>query len=72
MTRRSKALALASMWAGVGLSSLALAGIGLAWQMTMVALGVVGSAVVTFYVRTHADDNGRPYHVSLHDTAFPL
>ena len=52
MTLRSKAAALASMWAGLAVSYLALAGISAVLQATAIALGVVGTATIVFYVRT--------------------
>ena len=52
MTPRSKAFALASMWAGLTVSWFALAGVSATLQVTTIALGVVGTATILFYVRT--------------------
>ncbi len=52
MPRKSKVVALASMWTGLGLSIYALADIGVGAQMLAAALGVVGSAAILFAVRT--------------------
>ena len=52
MPSRSKVIALASMWTGLGLSIYALAGVGVGAQMLVVALGVIGSAAILFAVRT--------------------
>jgi uncharacterized membrane protein YbaN (DUF454 family) len=52
MPRQSKVLALASMWTGLGLSIYALAGVGVGAQMLAVTLGVIGTAVILFGVRT--------------------
>jgi uncharacterized membrane protein YbaN (DUF454 family) len=54
MPRKSKMLALASMWTGIGLSTHALATLGLGAQVLVIALGVVGSATLLFFVRTTA------------------
>ena len=50
MPRKSKVVALASMWTGLGLSIYALADIGPGAQMLAAALGVVGSAAILFAV----------------------
>jgi uncharacterized membrane protein YbaN (DUF454 family) len=52
MPRRSKALALASMWTGIGISVHLLTTAGVAVQLLVVALGVVGSVTMLFFVRT--------------------
>jgi uncharacterized membrane protein YbaN (DUF454 family) len=52
MTLRSKTFALASMWAGLAVSCLALAGVSVVLQATTIALGAVGTATILFYVRT--------------------
>jgi uncharacterized membrane protein YbaN (DUF454 family) len=54
MPRRSKALALAWMWTGLGISVPALASVGLAAQMAALAFGVAGTATILFLVRTTA------------------
>jgi uncharacterized protein len=51
MPRRAKALALASMWGGIGISLVTLSGAALAQAVT-VALGLAGTATILFYVRT--------------------
>jgi hypothetical protein len=71
MTRRSKAFALASMWGGMALSWFALAGVGVALQLTTIALGLTGTAAVLFYVRTAAERSGRTCDLSLCDRALP-
>lgn len=52
MTLRSKAFALASMWAGLAVSCFALAGVSAILQAVTIALGVAGTATIVFYVRT--------------------
>jgi uncharacterized membrane protein YbaN (DUF454 family) len=52
MPRRAKAAALASMWAGIALSCVALAAVGTAAQAATVALGLVGTATLLCGVRT--------------------
>lgn len=54
MPRRTKVLALASMWTGLGLSIYALAGVGVAAQAVSVVLGVIGTGTILFLVRTTA------------------
>ena len=54
MPRKSKVLALVSMWTGIGLSIHALSTLGLGAQLLVIALGVVGSATLLFFVRTTA------------------
>jgi uncharacterized membrane protein YbaN (DUF454 family) len=52
--RRSKALALVSMWTGLGISIPALATVGVVAQMLALSLGLVGTATILFYLRTTA------------------
>jgi hypothetical protein len=52
MTLKSKAFALASMWAGLAVSCLALAGISAVLKAATIVLGVVGTATIVFSVRT--------------------
>jgi uncharacterized membrane protein YbaN (DUF454 family) len=52
MPRRSKALALVAMWAGLGVSIPALAAVGAAAQFLALSMGVAGTATLLFYVRT--------------------
>lgn len=52
MDVRSKSIAIAAMWAGLGISLLALAGAGVALRAFIVALGLVGTGTIIFYVRT--------------------
>jgi uncharacterized membrane protein YbaN (DUF454 family) len=52
MPARTKVLALASMWTGLGISMGTLATPGLAVQMTMLSLGLLGTAAILFWVRT--------------------
>jgi uncharacterized membrane protein YbaN (DUF454 family) len=54
MSRRSKALALASMWTGLGISLHVLAAAGVASQLFVLSMGLVGTATLLFYVRTTA------------------
>ncbi len=54
MERRSKALALLSMWTGLGVSIPALAAVGVGAQLFALSLGLVGTATILFYVRTTA------------------
>ena len=54
MPVRSKAFALISMWAGVGLSLYALASVGLVARLLTLALALIGTAAILFYVRTTA------------------
>jgi uncharacterized membrane protein YbaN (DUF454 family) len=54
MPRRSKALALVSMWTGLGISIHALAAVGVASQLFVLSLGLVGTVTILFYVRTTA------------------
>jgi uncharacterized membrane protein YbaN (DUF454 family) len=54
MPRKSKVLALASMWAGMGVSLYAIGAAGVLAQMFVLALGLVGTAVILFVVRTTA------------------
>jgi uncharacterized membrane protein YbaN (DUF454 family) len=51
MSRRSKATAVLSMWIGIGLSVAILAEDGVV-QLLVLALGVVGTITIAFYVRT--------------------
>lgn len=54
MPAKSKVCALISMWAGVSVSVRALADVGLAVQMPVLMLAVIGTATILFYVRTTA------------------
>jgi uncharacterized membrane protein YbaN (DUF454 family) len=54
MPRRTKALALVSMWTGVSLSVFALARVGMAAQLCALLLALVGTATILFHVRTTA------------------
>jgi uncharacterized membrane protein YbaN (DUF454 family) len=53
MPRKAKAMAIASMWAGLGLSICALTGL-MAAQVLAVTLGLTGTATILFAVRTTA------------------
>jgi uncharacterized membrane protein YbaN (DUF454 family) len=53
MPRKAKAMAIASMWTGLGLSVYALTGI-MAAQVVAVTLGLAGTATILFAVRTTA------------------
>jgi len=52
MPLKSKVLAVVWMWGGLTISVYGLAAMGTAVQMIVIALGVVGSATLVFYVRT--------------------
>jgi uncharacterized membrane protein YbaN (DUF454 family) len=52
MARRSKVLALLSMWTGLTMSIYALASVGVAAQMLAASLGLIGTATLLFFVRT--------------------
>jgi len=54
MPLKSKALALASMWIGLGISIHALAAVGTVVQVFAFSLGIVGTATILFFVRTTA------------------
>ena len=54
MPLRSKALALASMWAGLGISIHALAAAGPVMQLFAFCLGIAGTVTILFFVRTTA------------------
>lgn len=54
MPARSKAIALASMWTGVGASIWTLAGVSVAAQALALSLALVGTATILLYVRTTA------------------
>jgi uncharacterized membrane protein YbaN (DUF454 family) len=54
MPRRSKAIALASMWSGIAVSVYALAAAGAAAQIAVLTCGAAGSAAILFAVRTTA------------------
>ena len=54
MPAKSKVFALISMWAGVSVSLRALSDVGLAAQMPVLLLAVIGTATILFYVRTTA------------------
>ena len=52
MPRTVKALSLASMWTGIGISTYALGAAGAAAQIAVVALGAMGTVTILFFVRT--------------------
>ncbi len=52
MARRTKILALASMWTGVSLSVIALSRVGTAAQIATFALGLIGTVTLVWFVRT--------------------
>jgi uncharacterized protein len=59
MPSRSKALALVSMWTGLGISIHALTAVGVVAQLFAFLLGLVGTATILFYVRTVSDIPGQ-------------
>jgi uncharacterized protein len=52
MPRKVKALLLVWMWTGIGISAYTLATAGAAAQIGVVALGVMGTVSILFFVRT--------------------
>lgn len=54
MPREAKLLALASTWTGVGISLYVLAAHGVGIQLLIVALGLIGTVTILFFVRTAA------------------
>ena len=52
MSLRAKLVSLAAMWGGILLSCYALSGVGATAQLTVVALGLVGTGVLTLWIRT--------------------
>jgi uncharacterized membrane protein YbaN (DUF454 family) len=54
MRRNAKVLALASTWTGVSFSVYTLAALGVGVQLLLVALGLVGTVTILFFVRTTA------------------
>lgn len=55
MARRTKIVALASMWTGITLSLIALSRVGTTAQIVTLALGVVGTITLVWFVRTTPD-----------------
>jgi uncharacterized protein len=54
MPRKAKALALAWIWTGLGISLYALATAGIAIQLFVLTMGLVGTMTILFVVRTTA------------------
>jgi uncharacterized membrane protein YbaN (DUF454 family) len=54
MPRRAKALALASMWTGVGVSTYMFATTGIGVQLFVLTMGAIGTVTILFFVRTTA------------------
>jgi uncharacterized membrane protein YbaN (DUF454 family) len=54
MPRKTKMLALASMWIGLGVSIYALASVGVGAQIAAAMLGLMGTGTILFVVRTTA------------------
>jgi uncharacterized protein len=54
MPRKTKMLALASMWMGIGVSIYTLASVGVGAQIAAALLGVIGTGTILFVVRTTA------------------
>jgi uncharacterized membrane protein YbaN (DUF454 family) len=52
MPLKAKAVSLASMWTGIGISTYALASAGPMAQVAVVSMGVMGTAAMLFFVRT--------------------
>lgn len=52
MPARAKVMAVASMWSGICVSMVAMHRAPLTAKLAVVTAGVIGTAVVTFYVRT--------------------
>jgi uncharacterized membrane protein YbaN (DUF454 family) len=54
MPRKTKMLALASMWIGLSVTIYALASVGVGAQIAATMLGVIGTGTILFVVRTTA------------------
>jgi uncharacterized protein len=54
MPRKAKALALASMWTGVGVSTYMLATAGIGVQLFVLTMGAIGTVTILFVIRTTA------------------
>jgi len=54
MPRKAKALALASTWTGVGISTYMLATAGIGAQLLVLTMGAIGTVTILFFVRTTA------------------
>jgi uncharacterized membrane protein YbaN (DUF454 family) len=54
MPRKTKMLALASMWIGLSVTIYALANVGVGAQVAAAMLGVIGTGTILFVVRTTA------------------
>ena len=54
MPRKAKALALVSMWTGLGISLHALAEVGVGVQVAVLTMGMAGTFTILFVVRTTA------------------
>lgn len=54
MPRKTKMLALTSMWIGIGVSIYTLASIGVGAQIAVATLGLMGTGTILFVVRTTA------------------
>ena len=52
MPRKAKALALASMWTGVGVSTYMLATVGIGVQVFVLTMGALGTVTILFFIRT--------------------
>lgn len=55
MPRRGKVIALASMWTGITLSVIALSRVSAVAQLVTLALGLVGTVTLVWFVRTTPD-----------------
>jgi uncharacterized membrane protein YbaN (DUF454 family) len=55
MARKTKALALAWMWTGLSISLYVLAASGIGIQLSVLAMGLVGTVMILFVVRTTAE-----------------
>ena len=54
MPRKAKALALVSMWTGVGVSTYMLATAGIGLQLLALTMGAIGTVTILFFIRTTA------------------
>ena len=52
MRREAKMVALASTWTGIGIGVYTLAALGIAVQLLLVALGLIGTVTILCFVRT--------------------
>jgi uncharacterized membrane protein YbaN (DUF454 family) len=66
MPLRAKLISLGAMWGGIVMSLLVLADANPAVRLAVIGLGLIGTAVLLFYVRTVGDDTVSAVHPSPH------